>query len=467
MSENGYLDSFVASNRGSKNDYRDSGFNDDDSYNKENTHGNKHKINSFNISTSTDRCNDNEDESSSCFNSTEFICIVNILASTLGGGAFLFPYLIYQVGIITSLIILAFVSLTVYYSLDLLRRFVVDSKLFSFSIITQTTLGNLWLKIYAIAAFLFYMSCIVNYLDLLYQFSTNIFDNLIQDGLGKFFYFLISCLIEVVLCIFTSKISKLYFLSLIVIIIYFIITLTIIINSIIALIKGDYQSFSLFTIEDKKLKNTSWNAFLIIMKKIIEIFYGFIYHSTFPTLLNGLNNISDKSSKKIQNISYIFLNVIYIIFIFFGFSFCNENSDLIFTKENFSNSFLNILFQIILVILFITLIPIRYLVIRDNYTSLIGKEELPLKYEILITSFCLIIDNLIVYLTGDSQNFITELISYFGGALGVFIAFVLPVISYMAINGKTKIRSIFGYIIVAIFIVIGFFSIFYNFQSRE
>ena len=111
------------------------------------------------------------------------------------------------------------------------------------------------------------------------------------------------------------------------------------------------------------------------------------------------------------------------------------------------------------------LIPIRYLVIRDNYTSLIGKEELPLKYEILITSFCLIIDNLIVYITGDSQNFITQLISYFGGALGVFIGFVLPVFSYMAINGKAKMRTIFGYIIVAIYIVIGFFSIFYNFQS--
>ena len=105
MTENGYLDSFVASNRGSKNDYRDSGFNDEESFNKENTFGNKNKINSFNISTCSDKYNDNENESSSCLNSSEFMCVVNILASILGGGAFLFPYLIYQVGVITSLIL--------------------------------------------------------------------------------------------------------------------------------------------------------------------------------------------------------------------------------------------------------------------------------------------------------------------------------------------------------------------------
>ena len=76
-------------------------------------------------------------------------------------------------------------------------------------------------------------------------------------------------------------------------------------------------------------------------------------------------------------------------------------------------------------------------------------------------------NNLIVCFIGSSDNFINQIMSYFGGAFGVFIAFVLPVISYIALNSKLKCRSIIGYIIASIFIIIGFFSIFYNFQSSE
>ena len=465
MSENGYLQSFVASNRESKNEYRDSGFNEEDSYNnlKKTSTDKLNKINSFNISSSSDR-NSNKEKNGSSNKFNEFICIINILSSTLGGGALVFPYILYQVGLITSLILFIIVSISVYYSLDLLRRFVVNSKLFSFSIITQTTLGNLWLKISAFSAFLFYMACIINYLVILYNFMNSMLD-FINEGWGKIIYFLISCSIEIILCIFTNKISKMHYLSLIVVFIFFIIIIVLITKSIIVFTNGQYKSFSLFTIEDH---NTNWNTFLILMAKIIEFFYGFIYHSTFPTLLSRLNNIDDRSSKKVQIISYILLNVIYIFFLLFGFSFYDENSDFIFGKSiDISIYFLEILFKCILAILFMTLIPIRYIVIRDNYTSLIGKEELPLLYEFLITSICLIINNLVVYFTGDSKSFISKLIHYFGGVLGVFISFVLPVISYIAINEKGNLRSIFGYIIVGIFIVIGFFSVFYNFKSED
>ena len=125
------------------------------------------------------------------------------------------------------------------------------------------------------------------------------------------------------------------------------------------------------------------------------------------------------------------------------------------------------LFKCILILLFLSLIPIRYIVIRDNYTSIIRREYLPLKYELLITSICLFINNLIVYLTGNRDSFISQLTHYFGGALGVFICFVLPLISYIFINGKTNLRAIFGYIIVSLFIAVGFFSIFYSFKSED
>ena len=155
MTENGYLNSFVE-DRESKKEYRDSGFTDDyDDESRNSEHivpepqVHNGKINSFNISSSTDQFTEKEKSNSiKFFTLNELICIINILSSTLGGGAFVFPYIIYEVGILTSLFIFIFVSITVYYSLDLLRRFVVDSKLFSFSHIVQATLGNLWQKIF-------------------------------------------------------------------------------------------------------------------------------------------------------------------------------------------------------------------------------------------------------------------------------------------------------------------------------
>lgn len=465
MSKNGYMKPFVKDNN--ENEYRNSGFNDNDDYSHIETDKpeKKNKITALNITNNKNK-KAKDYTSSEFITLNEFICIINILASTLGGGAFVYPYIIYQIGIISSLLILIFVSITVYYSLDLLRRFVVDSKLFSFSVITQK-IGNIWIKIYTITSFLFYMSCIVNYISFLYTYMGGML-HFLKDGWGKYLYFLISCTIEIFLCLFTNKISILHFLSLIVVIIFIIIIIVLIVNSIIDFKSGEFKSFTLFNINDKNHNKSNWNSFLFIMSKIIEIFYGFIYHSSFPTLLSGLDNKDNKTTNKVHIISYSLLIIIYILFALFGCSFYDEHSDLLFEKDiNISINYLKYIIKSILALLFITLIPIRYIIIRDNYTSLIGREILPLIYEILITSICLIINNLIVCFTGDSENFINQLMHYFGGALGVFISFILPLISYIVIHSATKLRAIIGYIIASIFIIIGFFSIFYNFQPKN
>ena len=126
MKENGYLHSFVADNRGTQND---SGFRDDDeesdiaeeqtpeNNNNKNNIGNN--INSFGVSTATDdSCN--KQNKTNFLTINESLCIINILASTLGVGCLVFPNILYQIGIITSLIIFIFVSISVYFSLDLL-----------------------------------------------------------------------------------------------------------------------------------------------------------------------------------------------------------------------------------------------------------------------------------------------------------------------------------------------------------
>ena len=464
--KDGYLHSFVADNRGTQNENRDSGFRDDDEESdivEEQTPANNNNINSFGVSTVTDVYN-NTPNKTSFLTLNEWLCIINILASTLGVGSLVFPNILYQIGIITSLLIFIFVSISVYFTLDLLRRFVADSKSKSFSLITQQTLGKFWLKIYTISCFLFYMSCIINYLDTLYEFINSLTNKYFDKGWQKIVYFICSCFIEIILCVFTNKISTLHYLSLIVVCSFLIVIIFLIAKTIISIKNNEFKSFSLFTLENVN-NNNKWEAFLFIMAKIIEFFYGYIYHSCLPTLLSGLSEINYVTTKKVHNISFSILVIIYILISVFGCSFYDKDSYFILENNNkLGNSVLEVIFRCILILIFITLIPIRYIIIRDNYTILIG-QELSLLFEILITSICLIINNVIVGFLGDSKQFISQLIHYFGGALGVFICFILPVIIYISINGKTQFKAILGYIIGVVFVLIGFFSIFYNFQE--
>ena len=123
-------------------------------------------------------------------------------------------------------------------------------------------------------------------------------------------------------------------------------------------------------------------------------------------------------------------------------------------------------FNVLVMIYLITLVPIRYIIIRDNYTSILKKDYLTGKYEILTTALCLLINNLITCFVGDSVVK-TTFIQIFSGIFGVFICFVLPVINHVKINGKTKTRSIIGYIISGIFLLIGIFSIIFSLKNTN
>lgn len=403
------------------------------------------------------------------FTLNELICIVNILGTALGIGVFTFPYILYKIGVINSLFIFIFLSASVYYTLDLLRRFVVDSQLFSYSKITQTILGNFWLKAYAIATFLFYMSNIVNYLKIVYDLAKNMM-KFLNDIIPKIIYFILTFVIEIILCLYTNRNSKIFIFSLIIFVSSIIILFIVVIKGIIFLSTEDdkFKYFSFFTIKNSY---SGWDSFLLITAKFIEFFYGYVYHSTFPTFLSDLENLGNNNTKRIHNTSYFIICVYYFIFSFFGLFSINDKN--LYKKQLFidgedldENTALICIFKTILIIYFFSFVPMRYIIIRDNYTSLIGKDILPIKIEIIITTICLLIINLVVYFA-NYDNLISDIILIFGGFFGVFIGFVLPVINFISINGKTKKRSIIGYIIAGIFIFIGFFSIFYNFKNRD
>ena len=399
------------------------------------------------------------------FNLNELICITNIFATALGLGVLTFPYILYEIGVINSLFIFIFVSISIYYSLDLLRRFVVDSSLFSYSIITQATLGNRWLIIYAIATILFFSSGLVNYLKIVY----NIFNSMIiiENILPKIFYLIISLLIQIILCKLTVNVSKIFVFSIIIFSASIIIICIVIVKGIINLSKGKDNYFSVFSIRDSNLN--SWDIFLLINSKFIEFFYGYIYHNTFPTLLSDLTNLDNKNTKRIHNTSYSIIFIYYSIFSFFGL-FCigdyDEKSNPLILIENELPDTFAFFVKIIFFLYFISLIPIRYIVIRDNYTSIIGKENISVTMEIIITSAFLLIINIIVVFVILYDHLISDIIILFGAFFGVFICFVLPVLNYVAINGKTKGKSIIGYMITVIFIIIGFFSIFHNVKKK-
>ena len=134
--------------------------------------------------------------------------------SAIGGGCFSFPHMMYEGGIIVIIIIFVFVTACVYYSIDLLRSFVVDTKYFSFALMTEAILGPKWLKIYAFCSFVIYVSMVINYLASIYVYIQGMFD---FDGvLANIIYFLISMIIEIIICLYISKMNNMmHFLSLI------------------------------------------------------------------------------------------------------------------------------------------------------------------------------------------------------------------------------------------------------------
>ena len=418
-------------------------------------------------SISIEKFQENEELTICSFNINAWFCIINLIAGALGTGVFTFPAILYNIGLFNGLICFIFVSASVYYSLDLLRRFVVDTKLYSYSTITEASLGYFWLVLYSVSSFIVYMMSISNYLKSLFNVTCSVIQGTNENIVAKFFYYFITYIIELILCIFTSNLSKIHILSLIAFWIFLIILIRVIIESIYNM-SVETERFDYVTAFKIKNGDDSWEKFLSIMTGLNDFLFGFISHSTFPTLLNSFSDPNnDLKTRKINKVQLIILYIIYGLFTFFGL-FCldqNNPQEVILNKKALDNVG-EYIFNILIMIYLITLVPIRYIIIRDNYTSILKKDYLTGKYEILMTALCLLINNLITCFVGDSVVK-TTFIQIFSGIFGVFMCFILPVINHVKINGKTKMRSIIGYIISAIFLLIGIFSIIFSLKNAN
>ena len=401
---------------------------------------------------------------------SEISAILNILVSAIGGGWSTFPYLMYEGGIVVSLVAFLFVTICISYSVDLLRSFVVDTKYFSFALMTETILGPQWLKLYAVSSFIMYVSMEVSYLSTIYYYIKGIL--LLDSVWFHFIYYVVSIIIEIIICLYISKIAKMHLLSIISISCFIVILFALIIISIIANIKKGVESkFTYKNLFFPKIENDSTiNRLFKISSYIMDYVYGYSYHSTFPTLLGNLNSVTHSSTKKVHLISFGLIFVAYSLTTFFGFIMYDEVPTEMF-KENKEEKyfqgdwdFLIIPFKCVLCVYLLTLVPIRFIVLRDNYITLIGEKKMTFLKELIIISIFIIICNILVFgfdlieLLNQYNIDVKSLIQEFGGIFGVIICFCLPVVNYVSVNGKRKIKSFIGYIITGIFIIIALFS---------
>lgn len=387
--------------------------------------------------------------------------IINLTASAIGGGCLHFPSILGSIGLPLTIIIFLFVSISIYYTIDLLRSFVVDTKYFSFALMTNEILGKNWLKVYTICSLIFYLSIEINYISLIYNLISNMIDfSGDYEILLNILYFLITIAIEIIICSFISKIRKIHAYSLISSFIFIIILFTIIVQGIINIIEGPKNNIKI-----KPQINNKIEFFFEIMSFIIEYLYGFSYHSSYPTLLSNLKEVDEKNTKLVHNASFIIVSISYFLMTFFGFFLVTPMNEILFIEksENEEEKIIQkTFFRIILCLFLITVVPLRFIVVRDNYTSLIKQNKLPFIQDLIIVIISLIFCNIFVYLTSQSIfsfNMITNFIQLTGGIFGVIISFVLPVINYIGANGKRKIKSIIGYGLAIIFCAIGLLSV--------
>ncbi len=396
---------------------------------------------------------------------TKFSAIISISASAIGGGCLNFPSILEHIGLPLVIGIFIFVSLNIYFTIDLLRRFVVDTKYFSFALMTSEILGDKWLKVYTFSSLIFYLSIEINYLSEIYTIISNLVD-FSNNVILMIIYFILTIIIEIIICSYISNIRNVHLLSLISSLIFIIVLISIISQGIIHMIHDPGNKFDYNILINPKINNHI-EFFFGLMTYIIKYVYGFSYHSTYPTLISNLKEVDENNTKNTHIISFIYIACSYFLITFFGFFLKIPMADVLSINDLSSKDNIQILFfKIILCLFLFTVVPLRFIIIRDNYSSLIDKEKkLSFKKDLFIVFICILFCNIIVFLTNENLihvNIISNFMSIFAGIFGVIISFVLPVINYIGVNGKRKMKSIIGYILIAIFSIIGAFSVGYS-----
>lgn len=408
----------------------------------------------------------NSDEKISFFgisSNSQISIIINIVCSAIGGSCFNFPFIIEKLGLPLTLIIFILVMISIYYTIDLLRRFIIDTKYFSFALMTEKIIGTNWMKVYVICSLIFYLSIEINYISEIFTIISKLVGiSGKEDYIKIIVYFIVTIIFEVFICSYSSNIKKVHIISFFAFICFLVILISVISLGLINLsIEKDKLSYENLIATDT---DNNLDLFFFINSYSIVYIYGYSYHSSFPTLLgNFQNNLDEKNSKNVQIISFIIIGISYLLITFFGYLLKSDVPEILFIKdESIESNVFEIIFKIIICLFEFTVISLRFIVIRDNYTTLFGKENMSFIKDLFITTIILISCNIAAYFTNENEigfNILSNFMQLFGGIFGVIICYALPVIIYIGANGRRKVKSIIGYILTGIFLFVGIVSV--------
>jgi hypothetical protein len=306
----------------------------------------------------------------------------------------------------------------------------------------------------------------INYINLIVEYGAKGLLNIEKTYLLVIFY-LSSCIIEIILCLFISKMSHIHILSLISVICFTFVVVSLLIYSIFIInneTKEKFSSEKLFM----PLSDSILKYIISIFSCFIEFVYSYSCHSSFPTLIGNLKTKEEKT-KKVVNIFFSTILIMYIFIAIFGYisqiNPVEKHKTLILFSNDSLQGFFNYILQIIILLFFLCLIPIRFIVLRDNYKSMFT-FDITYKIDLIFISVNMILANIISYFCQSDSNIIFSLNEIFGGIFGVVICFVLPVLTYISINKKGEIKSILGYIMAIFYLIIGLFTAGYSFAEK-
>ena len=408
----------------------------------------------------------NSDEKISFFgisSDSQISIIINIICSAIGGSCFNFPFIIEKLGLPITLIIFILVMISIYYTIDLLRRFIIDTRFFSFALMTERIIGSNWMKVYVICSLILYLSIEINYISEIFTIVSKLIGiSGKKDYIKKIVYFILTIIFEIFICSYSSNIKKIHIISFFSIIFFLVILISVIVLGFINLTneieKLSYENL-IATDTDNNL-----DLFFFINSYSIVYIYGYSYHSSFPTLLgNFQNNLDEKNSRNVQIISFIIIGISYFLITFFGYLVKSDVPEILFINDDsIENIVFEIIFKIIICLFEFSVISLRFIVIRDNYTTLFGKKNMTFIKDLIITFIILLFCNIAAYFTNENEigfNILSNFMQLFGGIFGVIICYALPVIIYIGANGRRKVKSIIGYIITGIFLFVGIASV--------
>jgi hypothetical protein len=328
---------------------------------------------------------------------------------------------------------------------------------------TEKIIGSNWMKVYVICSLILYLSIEINYISEIFTIVSKLIGiSGKNDYIKIIVYFIITILFEVFICSYSSNIKKIHIISFFSIIFFLVILISVIVLGLINLAneaeKLSYENL-IATDTDNNL-----DLFLFINSYSIVYIYGYSYHCSFPTLLgNFQNNLDEKNSRNVQIISFIIIGISYLLITFFGYLVKSDVPEILFIKdESLENTVFQIIFKIIICLFEFTVISLRFIVIRDNFTTLFGKQNMTFIKDLITTFIILLFCNIVAYLTNENEigfSILSNFMQLFGGIFGVIICYALPVIIYIGANGRRKVKSIIGYILTGIFLFVGIVSV--------